>query len=132
MSEANKALVRAFFEAANRYDFNAFDDLVAEGYDDHMKGASIGRDALKAYFKGYRPVFPDLKIEIITMVAEGDLVSVHNRITGTHSGSFAGIAPTGRLVTAEAMQIYRIADGRLAEHWEVADVAGMLAQISAQ
>lgn len=131
MSIDNKAIVEAFFDAINHKDFDAFNTLVAEDYNDHMVGASRGRETLKVYFSGYIPVFPDLKIEILHIVAKGDIVAVHNRITATHAGEIAGIAATGRIIKADAMQFYRLADGRLAEHREVADLAGMRSQMSA-
>jgi steroid delta-isomerase-like uncharacterized protein len=129
--EANKLLVRRFFAAVESGDFGVFDEVVAEDYDDHLPGQSPGRDTLKSYFGGLRAAFPDLRLPISQLIAEGDRVAVLNAVRGTHLGEFLGIAPTGRTVDAQAFQMYRIQDGRLAEHWEVADFTTLLRQLNA-
>lgn len=127
--EANKALVRKFFAAVENGDLGTLDTLVAENYDDHLPGQSPGRETLKSYFHQLRVAFPDIKLPISQMVAEGDRVAVLNSVQGTHRGEFLGIAATGRRVDAPAFQLYRIAGGQLAEHWEVADFATLLRQL---
>jgi steroid delta-isomerase-like uncharacterized protein len=127
--EANKALVGRFFAAVESGDYSAFDALVAENYDDHLAGQSPGRETLKSYFRQLRVAFPDIKLPISQMVAEGDRVAVLNSVQGTHRGEFLGIAATGRRVDAPAFQLYRIEGGQLAEHWEVADFATLLRQL---
>jgi steroid delta-isomerase-like uncharacterized protein len=127
--ENNKTLVRKFFGAIERGELVVFDEIVAQGYDDHLAGQSPGRENLKRYFAALRSAFPDLKLPIMTMVAEGDLVAVLNSVQGTHKGAFAGHQPTGNRVDANAFQLYRIARGQLAEHWEVADFATLMRQL---
>jgi predicted ester cyclase len=56
-------------------------------------------------------------------------VAVLNSVRGTHKGSFAGLKATGRRIDAMAFQLYRIQNGQLAEHWEVADFSTLLRQI---
>jgi steroid delta-isomerase-like uncharacterized protein len=130
--EANKLLVRRFFAAVENGDFAVFDEVVAENYDDHLPGQSPGRETLKHYFQGLRAAFPDIRLPISQLIAEGDRVAVLNAVQGTHRGEFLGIAPTGRTVDAPAFQMYRIQDGQLAEHWEVADFATLLKQLNAR
>ena len=130
--EANKLLVRRFFAAVENGEFAVFDEVVAENYDDHLPGQSPGRETLKSYFQGLRTAFPDIRLPISQMIAEGDRVAVLNAVQGTHRGEFLGIAPTGRTVDAPAFQMYRIQDGQLAEHWEVADFATLLRQLNAR
>jgi steroid delta-isomerase-like uncharacterized protein len=127
--EANKQLVRKFFAAVEDGDFEAFDEIVAEDYNDHLPGQTPGRETLKTYFQSLRTAFPDVRLPISQMIAEGDRVAVLNAVQGTHRGEFLGIAPTGHRVDAPAFQLYRIADGRLAEHWEVADFATLSRQL---
>jgi steroid delta-isomerase-like uncharacterized protein len=128
---ANKQLVQRFFSAVENGAFDVFDDIVAEDYNDHLAGQSPGRETLKRYFRGLRAAFPDVRLPISQMVAEGDRVAVYNAVQGTHRGEFMGISPTGRRVDAPAFQLYRIHEGRLAEHWEVADFATLLQQLNA-
>jgi predicted ester cyclase len=114
--ENNKALIRRFFGAIERGELAVFDQIVSENYDDHLAGQNPGRETLKRYFTALRSAFPDLKLPIATMVAEGEHVAVLNRVQGTHRGAFAGHQPTGNRVDAMAFQLYRIANDRLAEH----------------
>jgi steroid delta-isomerase-like uncharacterized protein len=127
--EDNKVLVRRFFSAIEHGELLVFDQIVSEDYDDHLAGQSSGREALKRYFTGLRAAFPDLTLPITRMVAEGDYVSVLNSVQGTHRGEFLGRQPTGKRVDAMAFQLYRVANGRLAEHWEVADFPTLMRQL---
>jgi|SRR5882724_3447862 len=127
--EANKALVRRFFAAIEDASFHVFDEIVAQDYDDHLAGQSPGRENLKRYFTGLHSAFADLKLPITTLVAEGDLVAVLNSVRGTQQGDFAGIKAQGNRVDAMAFQLYRIANGQLAEHWEVADFMTLMNQL---
>ena len=130
MTESNKVLVRRFFTAVEDGDFDVFDEIVAQDYDDHLPGRPPGRESLKTYLRGLREAFPALRLPVAQMIAEGDRVAVLNAVQGTHRGAFLGIAPTGRTVDAPAFQLYRIQDGRLAEHWEVADFATLQRQLT--
>lgn len=127
--EENKALVRRFFAAIESGDFRLFDEIVAQDYDDHLAGQSPGREILKQYFTGLHSAFADLKLPISAIVAEGDQVAVLNAVQGTHKGDFAGLKATGRKVDAPAFQLYRIQNGQLAEHWEVADFTTLMRQL---
>jgi steroid delta-isomerase-like uncharacterized protein len=125
----NKALVRSFFAAIESGELSVFDQIVAQDYNDHLAGQSPGRENLKRYFTGLRFAFPDLRLPIKEMVAEGDKVAVLNSVRGTHKGDFAGLKATGKPVDAMAFQLYRIENGQLAEHWEVADFATIMRQL---
>src|SRR5260370_201839 len=92
-------------------------------------GQTPGREILKKYFAALRSAFPDLTLPISAIVAEGDRVAVLNSIRGTHKGEFIGLKPSGRSIDAMAFQLYRIENGQLAEHWEVADFALLMRQL---
>ncbi len=127
--EENKTLVRRFFTAIENGDFRVFDEIVAENYNDHLAGQTPGRETLKRCFTGLRSAFADFKLPITAMVAEGNLVAVLNSVRGTHKGDFAGIKAKGNFIDAMAFQLYRIANGQLAEHWEVADFTTLMRQL---
>jgi steroid delta-isomerase-like uncharacterized protein len=127
--EENKALIRRFFSAIESGNLQVLDEIVAEDYDDHLAGQAPGRETLKKYFAGLRSAFPDLTLPISAIVAEGDRVAVLNSVRGTHKGEFIGLKPTGRRIDAMAFQLYRIENGQLAEHWEVADFALLMRQL---
>src|SRR5471030_899696 len=119
--EKNKALVRRFFAAIESGDFGVFDEIVALDYDDHLPGQTRGRETLKKYFAGLHAAIGDLKLPVTAIIAEANLVAVLNSVQGTHKEDFAGFTAKGNHIDARAFQLYRVADGKLAEHWEVAD-----------
>jgi predicted ester cyclase len=127
--EENKALVRRFFTVIESGDLRMFDEIVAEDYDDHLAGQSPGGRPSSDTSRGLRSAFPDLQLPISAIVAEGDRVAVLNAIRGTHKGEFVGLKATGRRIDAMAFQLYRIQNGQLAEHWEVADFATLMQQL---
>lgn len=106
-----------------------FDILVAPDYNDHLQGQIPGRETLKTYFSGLHSTFSNLKLPIWAMIAEGDKVAVYNCVKGHHQAGFAGIKAKGNPVDVFAFQLYRIENGQLAEHWEVADFATLLQQM---
>jgi predicted ester cyclase len=63
------------------------------------------------------------------VVAEGDLVATYKTFIGTHEGELLGVPPTGRRVTIRVMDCVRYRDGKLTEHWNIVDVAGLMAQL---
>jgi predicted ester cyclase len=88
-----------------------------------------GREGVKLLIKSLRGAFPDFKIKIGLQVAEGDLVVQQATATGTMKGEFAGMPPSGKTATWEAIHITRIKDGKIVEHWQVQDQLGMLQQL---
>jgi steroid delta-isomerase-like uncharacterized protein len=127
--EENKTLVRRFFAAIESGDFQVFDEIVALDYEDHLAGQGRGRETLKQYFAGLRSAFPDLRLPITAIVAEDDRVAVLNAVRGTQLGDFAGRQASGKKMDVMAFQLYRIQNGQLAEHWEVADFAALARQL---
>jgi steroid delta-isomerase-like uncharacterized protein len=130
-TEENKALVRRFFTAIETRDIDEFDTIVAENYNDHLPGQSPGREVLKRYFSGLHTAFADLKLPIWAMVAEGDKVAVYNSVQGVHQADYGNFKAKGNVVNAAAFQLYRVENGQLAEHWEVADFMTLVQQIQA-
>jgi steroid delta-isomerase-like uncharacterized protein len=80
-------------------------------------------------FARLRAAFPDLRVEINDLIAEGDKVVARNTVTGTHRGEFMGIPPTGRRVAYDEIFVVRFADGRIAETWGVVDLASLMRQL---
>jgi predicted ester cyclase len=85
--------------------------------------------ALAAHIRDVEAAFPAYELVADVVVAENDLVAMRGVFRGVHRGTFAGIAPTGRSVSAPLMIFYRIADGRIAEHWLQFDGAALVAQL---
>ena len=91
----------------------------------------VSDETLKAHITAFAVAFPGYDIEVHDILADGDRVAVRGTFRGVHRGEFQGIAPTGRAVSVPLMLIYRIADGRIAEHWMSADSLSLLQQLGA-
>ena len=115
--EENKAIVRRFVEAYNKRNLDLFDDLLAPDYFDHT--SKVGVEGLKQLMKMAFKAFPDFHETIEDIIAEGDKVWARITFTGTHTGEFMGIAPTGKKITTEMVDIFRIVNGKLVEYRDV-------------
>lgn len=131
MLQANKAVVRSFIEAWNTRDFDQFDHLMAEQAVLRIGGGVVPCDpaGTRAIAVEWTRAFPDYRFELLAMIAEADLVVAHMPYRGTFRQPILGLAPTGRFCTVDEIVIFRIAEGRIAEAWEVYDEAGMWRQL---
>jgi steroid delta-isomerase-like uncharacterized protein len=131
--EANRHLIERYFdEVWNRGDVDVLDELLAPDYLNHSPGIPNPRPGpqdLKPIVVAMREGLPDLHYDILDMVAEPDRVAVFVRLTGTHTGSFFGIPPTGRKIDVRQMQIEWIREGRIAQHWRITDDLNLMRQL---
>jgi steroid delta-isomerase-like uncharacterized protein len=128
----NKAAQRRFVEEVqNQGDIEAIDRFLAADVVNHTAppGLSGDREGAKQIIGAIRAGFPDHDAVVEHMIAEDDLVATYKTFTGTHSGEFLGIPPTGRRATIRVMDFVRFRDGVIAEHWNIVDVAGLMAQL---
>jgi len=133
-TEENKAIMRRFYEEIGKGNLAAMGELVAADLVDHtpfVPGQAQGRQGTLELFTMIRAAFPDLRITVEDMVAEGDKVVARGTFSGTHKGEFTGIAPTGKHITIGMIEILRIVGGKLVEHWNVVDSLGMMQQLGA-
>jgi steroid delta-isomerase-like uncharacterized protein len=131
-TEANKAVVmRVVDEMWNRGDAAAVDELIAPGMVEHgaFGSGTGGRDDARDTVARFRSAFPDLVLEAEALIAEGDRVVLHWVGRGTHEGEFMGVPPSGAAITARGLDIYRIADGQVVEHWGYPDALGLMGQL---
>ena len=128
---ANKALVTRYYdEVLNQRNLAALDDLLAPDFASWLPdGTRLGRAEYRAAVLASHEAFPDLVVEVLDQLAEGDKVATRWRASGTHRGPFAGIPATGRPVTITAMHLHRVADDKLTEHWEEIDLLRLLRQL---
>ena len=135
MSEENKAVVRrAFEEVANEGDMTTVDEIIAPEFVRHdLAGGpeAHGPEGVKRLIAGLRAGFPDLQVTIDDIFSDGEKVVVRFTTRGTHSGSFMGIAATGREATWNSVNIYRVSGGQIRETWQLADGLGLLRQLGA-
>jgi steroid delta-isomerase-like uncharacterized protein len=117
-TDDNKALVLRFIDALGRGDVAAAAECFdAERYYSHAYEADLAGtwEQQKANFRA--KVWRDVETEPVAVVAEGDRVAVHSTFTGTHTGTFLGVPASGARVTMPSLQIWRVADGKIVEHW---------------
>jgi predicted ester cyclase len=112
--EENKTIVRKFVEAYNKQNLDLTDEFVAPDYVDPDYPQLQGLESLKQMMKMFFKAFPDFHETIEGIIAEEDVVWVHLSYTGTHTGEWMGLAPTGKKITCKAIDIYRIVDGKIA------------------
>jgi steroid delta-isomerase-like uncharacterized protein len=134
-TEEHKDLVRkwiALWETGNVADVD-FGDFVADDFVRHDPNipAIHGPEAEKGLVMMFLTAFPDLRFTIAHLIAEGDLVQARGTAVGTHRGELMGIPPTDRQVTVTISELFRLADGKIAEQWVVMDTLGMLQQLGA-
>lgn len=84
---------------------------------------------MRQQFDGFRATFAGFYATIEHQAADGDIVITHKTFRGTHVGEFLGVAPTGRDIAIGVIDVVRLADDRIIEHWNVVDIFGALAQM---
>jgi predicted ester cyclase len=127
-------LVRALFDAVNSDDHASIDALVARSFLSYDIHGTRSRTGFKRYVTDLRHSFSGLRFEVhenIGVLVEGDLVALRTIITGTHSGDYAGVPPTGTQIQTSASHIFRFRDDQLVEHWPVVDTYRILVAIGA-
>jgi len=104
------------------------DSVIHHGYSSRIRPGVKGlREHYIALLKG----FPDLRVEIEDIIAEGEKVAHRFTFCGTHRGEFLGVAPTGRSVSAAGMQVNLFSGGKCIEVWSVHDTFRFLSEIGA-
>lgn len=129
--EQNKALIRLYVNELNRRHMAVLDEMVADNVilgslhqSPPADSESVTREAYRQLITARINAFPDYRVTIEEMVAEGDQVVVYWTSRGTHRGEFMGVLPTGKQITGAAVSIYRIVNGRITEvrgMWDRAD-----------
>ena len=116
-TEENKAAQRRIIDGViNRKDLHLADELFSEEHKLYLESSGVGRgpEGMKRAFAGLPEEFPDIRVEIESMVAEGDMVAVRLTFGGTH-------APTGERATWPEMVFARFSEGKAVESWQVTD-----------
>jgi steroid delta-isomerase-like uncharacterized protein len=112
------------------------EELLTEDCIDHggevgpmPSGASQGREAIAGVVQWLRGAFPDLSYEVDDAFGDGDRVAIRCTVSGTHEGEFLGRPATGNRFAVQQIHVFRMEDGRIAEHWACRDDAGMMKQL---
>jgi predicted ester cyclase len=127
VTEPLASFYRRYNEACNAHRFSELGAFVAEDVD--VNGARQGLDGYIAGLEQVVRAFPDYRWDLRHLLVDGDWVAAHFVDTGTHRGSFLGVAPTGRAVTTLEFAFYRIEADRIREVWVTADDLALLEQL---
>jgi len=133
---ADALIARQFADTLTAHDIVAFAALFADDYVNHQVSAAApppagrtAKAATVAFFAARLKALPDLKVTVQTTVAEDDRVAASFVYEGRHEGEYYGVQPTGKRLWFTSCDIFRIANGRIAEHWGMGDIAGIIAQL---
>src|SRR5712664_1320277 len=133
MSEGNKFVIRRSFEELwNKGNLSLADELFAPNYAHHDPSTpDVGRgpEGEKKRVALYRTAFPDLRLTIEDVIAEGQTVMARWSCRGTHKGALSGIAPTGKQITISGITVGRLANGKIAESYVSWDALGLMQQL---
>lgn len=128
--EENKELVRQYLKAFNRRDTEEMSELLTEDVVEHGITEELhGIDRILEFLDAHFDTFPDYAGTTETALAEGDTVAVRYTATGTHTGEYQDIEPTGHTVEWTGMAMYRVEDDKIAEIWIEEDRLGVLRQL---
>lgn len=131
-SETNTGLCKRFYSELSKGNLTIVDELVADDFIEHeMSDFSADKTGLKKYFAMMRTAFPDLTLNVEFYMAESDKVAAYLTMNGTHKGEFMGIPATGNKISVKTIDIIRIKNGKVVEHWGVTDGMAMMEQLNA-
>ncbi len=129
-----KEIVRRFVEEyQEKRDPEALAEYLAPAVVDHtpMPGTAPGADGVRQVFEMLWSALPDMRVEIHDQIAEGDKVVTRKSFLGTQRGELFGVPPTDKEVHLDLIDIVRVADGRIVEHWNIIDSYGLMQQLGA-
>ena len=131
-TQDNLKLSRDIFDAWNAHDPERYGKLLDEKHvieSDTIPAPMTGRDAARQFMQIYIGAFPDLRISVDQMLADGDFVVTRWTATGTQRGELMGIAPTGRSTVTHGCTVGEIRNGRAVHDWVYWDTGNLLKQL---
>ena len=131
----NKAVIRLWLEEAwSKGNYDIAPEVISQNFMVHGAGGQSvrqGPDGVADLVRTWRTAFPDGKMTVDDLIAEGDKVVVRMTWTGTHTGDFYGIKPTGKKVVVSSIGVDRVQNGKITEGWGEVDMLGMMQQLGA-
>ena len=111
--------------------FALFDELFGEDFVDHtpQPGTTPDKAGVRVLYNRLREAFPDFRPEIHWQTVDGDIVTTFKTYHGTHRGNFLGIAATGKTIHFETVDAMRVRNGKITDHWGVANLYSALQQL---
>jgi len=131
--EANKETVRRFASLVNAADWDALETIVADDFQRHSAATAgppvTSRDEFVELQKTFLVSFPDQKVTLETLVAEGEFVAALATYTATFTGPLGDIPPTGKAASVPFLSLFRFEEGRIQELWVEWDNLAMMTQL---
>jgi len=130
--EENKALLRYYMEEIlSKGNIDALEQFYASDFVDHnaWPGIPTGIEGMRQTYNIILSAFTDVHVKIDDTVAEGDKIVVRFTADAMHTGEFMGIPATGKRISIMEIRIYRMADGKIVEHWGLMDTASLMQQL---
>ena len=123
-----QALIDQVFNAAN---VELLPELMVEDFNDHsaMPGVPPGREGYTGFILMLHSAFPDFHFELNDMLAEDHMVVIRGTLTGTNEGSLIGMPATSKKASWTAIHSFRLAGGKVIEHWGNVDMMGLMTQL---
>ena len=131
-AEQNKAIVRRYQELYNSNNLDGLDEIVAADLISHnlVPGMPQGLASGKRVHTVMTAAFPDYHVVIEDLIAEGDKAVARITMAGTHTGTeFLGLPANGNQFKIAGISIFRLANGKIVEHWAVGDTLTMMQQL---
>src|SRR5262245_10998953 len=131
-TDAPKAVVRRNTEEVQgNGNFEVFEELFADAFVDHtpQPGTTPDKAGVRKLYTYLRLAFPDFHAEIHWQLADGDRVTTYKTYHGTHEGEFLGIAPTHCKIHFESVDVMRVQNGKITDHWGVGNLLALMQQI---
>lgn len=122
------ALYENYLDACNAHDFARMMTFYAP--DMRVNDAPMAHAAVVAQFEPIVAAFPDWHWDVKNIAIDGDLISLHFTVTGTHQGTFAGLPATQRRIAATEFTLYRVVAGKFADVWDLTDMEAVRSQLS--
>ena len=131
MSEQNKAVFDKLMSALNAKDMATMESIIADDFvdSDTMPRMAPGKEGMIDMMRMFVGAFPDLNVVVDRWVAEGDLVAGVMTTEGTQTGEFMGMPASGKTFSVREMHMVRVANGKMAEHWGLANELSMMQQL---
>ena len=129
--DTKSTVLRIYSEVINGRKLDALDELTTPDVIEHEEtpGLAPGREGVKQFFAMLATAFPDFRMNVEDVIVEGDKGVGRSTLTGTHQGDFMGIPATNRSINLTVIDIFRVDNGRVAEHWGAMDSGAMMEQL---
>jgi len=130
-SRKNKRIVDEFYnDVFIRHDLSRLDGYMRDDYIQHNQDVKQGKAGFKEFFEETFRAIPDFRYTLKKMVAEGDIVMAYSTTTGKHTGgAWLGKQATGNKLIFDVVDVFRVQDEKIAEHWDVADTFSLFRQL---